>query len=369
MILAICSPYLRNLLLNLPPSEEEFSITLTDISLIEMEKLMTFLYTGYVDCDSPDQTDRLRNHLIRLGVNAVTDNHSNAQMSLEEEVMIETVLSSQGTHFSVSSRENEKMDPNRQDKSSILCELDDDDATMFVQCDDRSVLSELLGHESSLLLNHKADLFGHVNSNHVENEAEGNHKETSLCYPTVDTSAIMYAYSEEQPIIMQDNNNKKNFSDSLSNSSKENIEDSFWIDISQEGQVLNLNMQSEESVSIKEDKTEDDQVKNTKTFSCSQCPKSFPSSHYLHFHEMSVHSSSNRRFVCSICQKRFSGAYYLRQHTRRMHSEVRKHVCDKCGSSFGVKYDLVVHKRTHEEEKMHRCHYCDKTYATGRALR
>ena len=110
--------------------------------------------------------------------------------------------------------------------------------------------------------------------------------------------------------------------------------------------------------------------KSRKLFTCKVCEKSFPSAHYLKFHERSVHAT-NKTVECTDCDKAFSGEYYLRQHRKRMHSASRPFVCDHpaCGSSFSVRYDLVVHLRTHAKVKQFACTFCDKTYATQRALR
>ena len=104
------------------------------------------------------------------------------------------------------------------------------------------------------------------------------------------------------------------------------------------------------------------------SYPCSQCQKSFPSQYYLRFHETSVHSKT-AKYACDACDKSFTGVYYLRQHQRRMHSESRPFSCPSCPSSFSVKYDLVVHLRTHDKVKAYECKFCSKRYATGRALR
>ena len=39
-----------------------------------------------------------------------------------------------------------------------------------------------------------------------------------------------------------------------------------------------------------------------------------------------------------------------------------------CSTSFSIKYDLVVHSRTHASVKKFTCESCEKTYSTKRAL-
>ncbi|TRY64120.1 hypothetical protein TCAL_00441 [Tigriopus californicus] len=109
-------------------------------------------------------------------------------------------------------------------------------------------------------------------------------------------------------------------------------------------------------------------ARSKRRFQCNQCGKYFPSKHYLGFHETSVHSRI-KSHPCQECDKVFTGDYYLRQHVRRMHSESRPFACHNCSSSFSVRYDLVVHMRTHEAVKQFKCDYCAKTYATHRALK
>ena len=62
--------------------------------------------------------------------------------------------------------------------------------------------------------------------------------------------------------------------------------------------------------------------KKSTLHTCSHCTKSFPSAHYLKFHENSVHIKSNN-VKCQICNKSFTGDYYLRQHIKRDNTKLQ----------------------------------------------
>jgi hypothetical protein len=114
----------------------------------------------------------------------------------------------------------------------------------------------------------------------------------------------------------------------------------------------------------------DEENGRRKKFVCATCHKHFRSRHYLRMHESTAHGGEDgAKCRCDACGKTFSGEYYLRQHRRRMHSSTRAFACDRCPSSFGIQYDLVVHLRTHAAVKAFACAFCGRTYATQRARR
>ena len=102
---------------------------------------------------------------------------------------------------------------------------------------------------------------------------------------------------------------------------------------------------------------------------CSHCDRTFRSKRYLAFHESSVHAAAgSKRFSCDLCPKTFTGARYLRQHARRMHPDGPRHACARCPASFGLRYDLSLHERTHSSLR-HVCPECGRGHATLRGLR
>ncbi|XP_059612622.1 gastrula zinc finger protein XlCGF7.1-like [Phlebotomus argentipes] len=84
-----------------------------------------------------------------------------------------------------------------------------------------------------------------------------------------------------------------------------------------------------------------------KTFSCSQCFKSYGSKKALNRHSK-IHSE-NASFPCAVCQKCFKTVSYLRNHMI-IHGE-RRHACEICGKKFIDRSHVKRHIRQMHENK------------------
>ncbi|MCJ8748508.1 hypothetical protein PDJAM_G00165560 [Pangasius djambal] len=117
--------------------------------------------------------------------------------------------------------------------------------------------------------------------------------------------------------------------------------------------------QSTESPNTKE-------PKDSKTFHCALCEKSFSRMASLNIH-MRTHSSE-RAHICSYCGKGFSRADLLKNH-QRTHTGERPYSCNLCGKSYGHQGQLRIHKRTHTGEKPYACPHCAKRFTEHNQLK
>ncbi|XP_055334245.1 zinc finger protein 583-like [Paramacrobiotus metropolitanus] len=89
---------------------------------------------------------------------------------------------------------------------------------------------------------------------------------------------------------------------------------------------------------------------------CLVCAKPFSTTHQLHAHIETEHTTG---LTCVVCQKRCSTYIGLHKHAKR-HREI--HACRTCGSVFPSVTALNQHQRVHRSVASFKCDLCGKTF-------
>uniref|UniRef100_A0A8D2KUB2 Zinc finger protein 526 n=1 Tax=Varanus komodoensis TaxID=61221 RepID=A0A8D2KUB2_VARKO len=97
---------------------------------------------------------------------------------------------------------------------------------------------------------------------------------------------------------------------------------------------------------------------SSEEFLCGECQRGFTTAKRLLAHQR-VHVDGT--YECPNCNKIFKKAASLEQHMR-IHKGEALYLCVDCGLGFSTEMTLIMHRKSHTANPLHRCH-CGKTFS------
>ncbi|XP_026752672.2 gastrula zinc finger protein XlCGF57.1-like [Galleria mellonella] len=101
---------------------------------------------------------------------------------------------------------------------------------------------------------------------------------------------------------------------------------------------------------------------------CTVCNRKCPNPSTLMIHMRS--HSDEKPYPCSSCDKKYKDSGTLKRHVERNHSENRERnfTCENCGKCFYSKSDVKIHMRIHTGETPYACSECPMKFTQISAL-
>ena len=109
------------------------------------------------------------------------------------------------------------------------------------------------------------------------------------------------------------------------------------------------------------------EVEGQKNFTCPYCSKKFYRKRNKDLH-IRKHTGE-KTYKCPLCAQVFTKLYTFRRHRAEVHSEKKLCVCRICKKEFSSQRHLQNHMDVHQNEKIHKCNYCDHACHTASGLR
>ena len=97
-------------------------------------------------------------------------------------------------------------------------------------------------------------------------------------------------------------------------------------------------------------------------YPCDECGAQLRSRGNLRRHKAAYHNDGSTIYVCSICGKVAASEYGLLTHKKHVHQEERKHKCSYCDKAFKRPKFLREHIATHTGEDLYQCPHCPQTF-------
>lgn len=97
-------------------------------------------------------------------------------------------------------------------------------------------------------------------------------------------------------------------------------------------------------------------------YPCDECGAQLRSRGNLRRHKAAYHNDGSTIYVCSICGKVAGSEYGLLTHKKHVHQEERKHKCTYCEKAFKRPKFLREHIATHTGQDLYQCPHCPQTF-------